>query len=1729
MFKKTTLFQTNAKGFVTCLAIGLFILSMNQTLQAYNVYSSLESLCTAQVQDLDKVKLLSKDASNTTMRNSVADPFIQFISSAAMSSDAGKFITRWKTDNPGVSASNEIRIPGFGSNYLIEWEEEGNPSNNGSETGNGATIITFPSAGIYIIKISEGAGDFHRIGFGNSGDRLKLLSIDQWGDIVWSSMVSAFWGCANLDCNATDVPNLSVVTNMDRMFQGCTNLNGPDNIGSWNTSNVTRMFAVFYGASTFNQDISGWDVSNVWLMQSLFNGATAFNQDISDWDVSKVTDMFQLFQNASSFNQDIGGWDVSSATDMTRMFASALAFNQPIGNWNVSNVTTMTGMFSGANSFNQNLSNWDVSTVSNMVEMFRVAASYNQSLGCWNLRNNVNMLSMLNFSGMDCATYSATLIGWSENPNTPNNRFVGARTLQYGTNAVAARNLLLAKGWAIQHDSPSSEECLLLTEDHKFITRWKTDNPGVSGTNQIRIPGYGNNYTIEWEEEGNPGNNGSETGNGETTITFPSAGIYIIKISEGVGDFHRIRFNNGGDRLKLISIDQWGDIAWSSMEEAFWGCANMTYAAIDAPNLSHVTLMNHMFQNCASFNGNLNNWNVSNVTRMNNLFSGCTIFNGNISSWDVSNVWDMSSMFLNCNDFNTYIGDWDVSNVSNMFVMFGHAREFNQNIGNWNTSSLTAMLSMFLGASSFNQPIGSWDVSKVTNMSQVFYGASSFNQNINDWDVSKVTTTINMFWGASSFNQNLDSWDVSKVTRMDRMFIYASSFNGLIGSWDVSNVTNMDQMFMYALAFNQPIGNWDVSNVTSMNSMFSAAFEFNQDISDWDVSKVTDMFAMFDNAYDFNQDIGNWDVSKVTNLSRFFAYASQFNQDIGNWDVSNATLMNSMFGGASQFNQDIGNWDVSNVTDMRSMFSSASNFNQDIKKWDVNNVMDMAFMFNGAMTFNQNLGGWDLNGNVDINGMFSTMGMDCKNYSATLIGWSNNPDTPTGRNLGAHGRQYGANAITARNSLLAKGWTISGDFPAGTACTLCPELLQAPTEVSFINSNCEWGCTIGGGSISAPAGNPCPAGSILQYQDNGGAWSDILPVYAQEGPAQTIKTRCICEDDPTVISPESDGVTTQPGACSTPDPSISSPHGLELDCNNPQTTLSVAQATSYQWTRDLQPISSEQSILVTTSGLYAVTVTDAYGCTAQEAVQVVFYPDTLAPVVTCQDIVVALDPSGQVGIVPEDVFASGSDNCGTVILEAVQPAQFACGEVGANTVTLTVHDNNGNVATCSATVTVEDNVNPEALCQNITLQLDVNGQATITAGDIDNGSHDACGIASLALSQVDFACEHVGENEVTLTVTDHNGNAATCEATVTVHDNVAPTAVCQHIAVVLNEEGEAAITPADIDGGSHDACGIASLALDVDAFSCDHIGDVEVLLFVTDHNGNVATCQAVVTVADLELPEIYCPADTVLACIADVPPAHPGSAIAIDNCPTEITLVETNNGGVGCSTSPLAITRTFTATDPAGNSATCSQLIRVEATVQLGGSCFGCDASMTVYWDCEESNCVMVTACKDLSNIVLEDCAGNHYKFDKLKKGKTGTFCHPSGLPVVTVWVKAGCYASGDGPGYGRRFNAPCNYCPPPQNPRQGQDPVFTVSAHGMDVHVYPNPTGGQFSIMVRSAVDTPARAEVFDLVGRKVYEVNGLMSNQAHQIDHPLAPGAYIIRIEHEGVIEVARLIKQD
>jgi hypothetical protein len=191
-----------------------------------------------------------------------------------------------------------------------------------------------------------------------------------------------------------------------------------------------------------------------------------------------------------------------------------------------------------------------------------------------------------------------------------------------------------------------------------------------------------------------------------------------------------------------------------------------------------------------------------------------------------------------------------------------------------------------------------------------------------------------------------------------------------------------------------------------------------------------------------------------------------------------------------------------------------------------------------------------------------------------------------------------------------------------------------------------------------------------------------------------------------------------------------------------------------------------------------ITVTDvATPANVTTCTVIVTGDDVEAPTALCQAITVQLSPTGTVNISASDIDNGSSDNCGIQSL-VLDTTMFDCANVGiTNTVTLTVTDINGNVSSCSTTVTVEDNDPPSAsnaVCGSIgPLVLDsVTGEVTITPAQISaayTGS-DACGIDTLVMDQITFGCDDVltSPNTVQLTITDVNGNSDTCNITVVV-------------------------------------------------------------------------------------------------------------------------------------------------------------------------------------------------------------------------------------------------------------------------------------------------------------------------------------------------------------------------
>jgi len=113
--------------------------------------------------------------------------------------------------------------------------------------------------------------------------------------------------------------------------------------------------------------------------------------------------------------------------------------------------------------------------------------------------------------------------------------------------------------------------------------------------------------------------------------------------------------------------------------------------------------------------------------------------------------------------------------------------------------------------------------------------------------------------------------------------------------------------------------------------------------------------------------------------------------------------------------------------------------------------------------------------------------------------------------------------------------------------------------------------------------------------------------------------------------------------------------------------------------------------------------------------------------------------------------------------------------IGEHTVSYTVSDGCGNVATCEMTVTVEDQFAPTAVCKfGLTISLMEGGFVTVPPNAINSGSFDNCSGEDGLIYEISpnfFDCDDIGRQTINLIVTDQAGNAQFCSTDIFIQDN----------------------------------------------------------------------------------------------------------------------------------------------------------------------------------------------------------------------------------------------------------------------------------------------------------------------------------------------------------------------
>jgi len=745
------------------------------------------------------------------------------------------FITTWETTAPNEKIIIPIH-PSLDYNYNIDWENDGVIDDS---LVTKAGEHTFSTAGLHQIAIT---GDFPSIYINDASEKEKIVSIDQWGDIQWETMESAFDGAENLLYKATDTPDLSQVKFLTYMFRNAALLDA--DLSYWDISGVLDMAEMLDGTaiSTSNYDKLLFRWSRPQVQESVVLGAQGLSYCVSKQSKEELESQ---------------GWNIQDE-------GQSCSGDRPF---------IMTWRTISANE-------------EILINVRENDYTYSYDVD-W---ENDGVIDQSNVTGDLLHTY----------PDSGDHQVAiyGAfPAIQFGSVANAVKYKLININqwgdieWETMEESFSG--CRFMNSDAYDVPDLRKVTSLYKTFDFCRAF---NGDLSQWDVSTIV----------DMSSTFYFASIFNSDIGDwDVSKVKSMRSMFSQASIFNQDIGGWVLDSVTSVVGMFNG-ASAFNQDIESWNISNISSLDAMFERARAFNQPIGSWNVCNVRSMSRVFSGASAFNQDISSWEVDSVTTMQWMFRGAEAFNQNIGSWNVSQVTDMEAMFKEAFSFNQNLNSWIVNQVENVEEMFYECTSFNQPLYNWELDNVTSLWRMFALAESFNQSIGNWDVSHIEQFSSMFTGCKSFNRDLSSWDLSSAVSTAYMFSGAEIFNQNITMWDMDSVLSMHAMFAGTKAFNQDISKWDINQVQSIWGMFSGAISFNQDISNWNIENVTDLQQMFRGATSFNQDLSNWNVSNVTRMLLMFSGASSFDQELGDWDITNLENMRNMLdnSGLSQLNYD---------------------------------------------------------------------------------------------------------------------------------------------------------------------------------------------------------------------------------------------------------------------------------------------------------------------------------------------------------------------------------------------------------------------------------------------------------------------------------------------------------------------------------------------------------------------------------------------------------------------------------------------------------------------------------------------------------------------------------------------------------------------------------------------------------------------------------------------------------
>ncbi len=245
----------------------------------------------------------------------------------------------------------------------------------------------------------------------------------------------------------------------------------------------------------------------------------------------------------------------------------------------------------------------------------------------------------------------------------------------------------------------------------------------------------------------------------------------------------------------------------------------------------------------------------------------------------------------------------------------------------------------------------------------------------------------------------------------------------------------------------------------------------------------------------------------------------------------------------------------------------------------------------------------------------------------------------------------------------------------------------------------------------------------------------------------------------------------------------------------------------------------------------------------------------------------------------------------------------------------------GTELTDTIEIMVVDIENPQLSTTDFTVELDADGNATITPDDVVVDASDNYGLADTLLSKTTFDCNDIGTVDIDVTVSDIVDSTTTQKVTITVLDRISPQMTTTSPTLQLDSEGNASLTVDDVIETVSDNCGVNDTTITGKTnYTCDDVGqDFYVNVNITDASGNAISLPVKVMVEDAIPPSLTTKDIEVPLSGTGNASINPDDVIesASDNCSIEnysVDPADFTSDDVG------NVTVTVTVTDPSGNS-----------------------------------------------------------------------------------------------------------------------------------------------------------------------------------------------------------------